>query len=83
MTRGPGANLPTAGWSRREGILIASLRDARVPSPGEIERLARRIWEEVEGDRAGAWHRLPTASPGYRRAMRMALAALGVGPPRI
>ena len=82
MTSGAASNLPTGGWPGRERILIASLRDASVPPACEIERLARRIWEEVEGDRSGAWHRLSTASAGYRRAMRMALAALGVAPAR-
>ena len=82
MTRGAGPNLPTGGWPGREGILLASLRDGTIPSPGEIVRLARRIWEGVEGDRAGAWNCLPTTSPGYRRAMRMALAALRVASTR-
>ena len=78
-----GGPIPASGWSGREPVLIGALRDASLPPACDLDRLARRIWEEVEGSGAGAWDRLPRASKAYRRTMRIARAALGFSLPRL
>ena len=76
-----GGGIPLSGWAGREPVLIGSLRDASLPPASDLDRLARRIWEEVEGSGAGAWDRLKPASKAYRRTMRIARAALGISFP--
>ncbi len=65
-------------WLRRERVLIRSVQDAEFPSPADLDLLAKRIWEEVEGKAALPWASIPHGGPAYRRIMRLALAALGV-----
>ena len=68
--------LVMSGWVRREPVLIACVRDAGAPRPEDLERLGRRIWEEVQGRCAPPWPDLSPTSAGYRRTMRLAIAAV-------
>lgn len=59
--------------------LIACMADARAPTQGEIEALARRIGSDMNGEHAAiGWRALSNDSPEWRRALAAARAAFGL-----
>ena len=59
--------------------LIARMADARAPTRGEIEALARRIRSDMNGAHAAMeWRELSNDSPEWRRALAAARAAFGL-----
>jgi len=65
-----------AGWQLREPLLIDSIRRGELPPPHQLQLVAKRMFEEIHGGRAGAWESLAPGSETYRTAMRLARAAL-------
>lgn len=71
------------GWLLRELVLVESVRSGKLPTSTDLDRLAKRIWEEVQGEEAVAWGSLSRSSGAYLQTMRIARAALGCSSPAV
>jgi hypothetical protein len=58
--------------------IVACMAEARRPTPAEVQRVAARIWSEVQaGEPWIAWRKLVPGCGRYRRMIAAARAALG------
>ena len=70
--------MPRASQKPAYPAIVACMNEARAPDRAEIEIVAARVWAEVRPAEAPQWAMLAPASSARRRALRVALAALGV-----
>lgn len=67
------------GKFSKERVLLECISSDRQPTPGELDDLARRVWDEM---RLGVrdWSEVAIGSEAHRRTMSIARAAVGLEP---